>query len=191
MFYDAQQDPLCYPGTRVLINKANIAEQAELDEFELSMYLSRAAEPLPDGELNYAHYRAIHHHLFQDVYDWAGEERTIRIAKRGSTFAYPEHLHRTMTAVFHELSERNFLRNINDTAFAQGAAYFLSEINAAHPFREGNGRTQLAFLKLLCVNSGRSFDDDALDPELTLNAMISSFHGDLGPLTALIADLID
>lgn len=191
MFYDAQQDPLCYVGTRVLINKAGIREQAELDEFELSMYLSRAAEPLPDGKLDYAHYRAIHHHLFQDVYDWAGEERAIRIAKGGSTFAYPEHLHRAMTDVFGELSRRNFLRDLDNAAFAAGAAHCLAEINAGHPFREGNGRTQLAFLKLLCVSSGRDFDDDALDPDLTLSAMIASFRGDLVPLTMLITALID
>jgi cell filamentation protein len=191
LFYEAQQDPLCYAGTRVLINKADIREQAELDEFELSMYLSRAAEPLPAGKLDYAHYRAIHHHLFQDVYGWAGKERTIRIAKGGSTFAYPEHLHRTMTAIFDELSARNFLRDLDNPAFAQGAAHILAEINAGHPFREGNGRTQLAFLTLLCVDSGHGFDDDVLDPELTLQAMVSSFRGDLAPLTALIAGLID
>lgn len=191
MFYDAQQDPLCYAGTRVLINKADIREQADLDEFELSMYLSRATEPLPAGNLDYGHYRAIHHHLFQDVYDWAGEERTIRIAKGGSAFAYPEHLHRAMTRVFDDLAERNFLLDLDKVTFAEGAAYVLAEINAGHPFREGNGRTQLAFLKLLCVRSGHDFNDDALDPDLTLNAMIASFRGDLAPLTALITALID
>jgi cell filamentation protein len=191
LFNDAQQDPLCYAGTRVLINKADIRGQAELDEFELSMYLSRAAEPLPEGNLDYAHYRAIHHHLFQDVYDWAGKERTIRIAKGGSTFAYPEHLHRTMTRIFDELAAHSLLHDLDNVAFAERAAHILSEINAGHPFREGNGRTQLAFLKLLCVGSGHGFDDDALDPDLTLRAMVASFHGDLAPLTALITNLVD
>ncbi len=57
-------------------------------------------------------------------------------------------------------------------------------------FREGNGRTQLVFLKLLTANAGYPFNDDALDPTRTLNAMISSFSGDLAPLEALIADII-
>lgn len=134
MFYDAQQDPLCYAGTSVLINKADIREQAELDEFELSMYLSRAAEPLPDGELDYAHYRAIHYHLFQDVYNWAGEQRTIRIAKGGSMFAYPEHLDRTMTTIFEQLRTVHFLQGLDVGEFAAGAARLISEINAGHPF---------------------------------------------------------
>lgn len=191
MFYDAQQDPLCYAGTNVLINKADIRTQAELDEFELSMYLSRAVEPLPDGNLDYAHYRAIHHHLFQDVYDWAGQQRTIRIAKGGSMFAYPEHLDRAMTAVFDQLRELDFLQDLPVDQFAEGAARVISELNAGHPFREGNGRTQLAFLKLLCHGAGYGFDDDALDPQNTLAAMIASFQGDLLPLIALITELID
>jgi cell filamentation protein len=173
------------------MNKADLRDQRDLDDFEFAMYLTRADEALPSGQLDYAHYRAIHRHLFQDVYDWAGEERAIRITKGGSTFAYPEHLHRTMTRVFGELAERKFLRDLHSVAFAEGAAYILSEINAGHPFREGNGRTQLAFLKLLCLGSGHGFDDDALDPDLTLQAMIASFHGDLAPLTALIVDLVD
>ena len=55
MLYDAEQDPLCYEGTSVLINKADIRDQSALDEFELSMYLSRAGEPLPSGRLDYPH----------------------------------------------------------------------------------------------------------------------------------------
>ena len=73
--YDAGDDPLCYPGTTVLRNKANLTDQDELDQFEQLMFLTRSEEPLPEGALDYAHYRAIHHHFFQDVYVWAGEAR--------------------------------------------------------------------------------------------------------------------
>lgn len=189
--YEAEQDPLCYPGTSVLINKAGLQAQAELDDFEFAMYLSRAEEPLPPGQLDYVHYRAIHHHLFQDVFEWAGQPRSIRIAKGGSTFCYPENLERWMGDVFRKLSEQDNLVGMDKAAFARAAADMLSDINAGHPFREGNGRTQLAFLKLLCVTAGHHFDDDAIDPGATLAAMIASFHGDLVPLTALIAELID
>ena len=67
--YAASDDPLCYPGTQVLINKAGVQDQDQLDQFEQLMFLSRAEELLPSGNLDYAHYKSIHHHFFQDVYD--------------------------------------------------------------------------------------------------------------------------
>ena len=82
--YGAVDDPYCYPGTTVLKNKLGLTKQADLDEFEAEISLQRSAEPLPEGKLSYSHYRAIHRHLFQDVYVWAGKPRTVRISKGGS-----------------------------------------------------------------------------------------------------------
>ena len=67
--YDATDDPLCYPGTAVLKNLADLLDQDDLDQFEQLMFLTRSEEPLPDGDLDYEHYKAIHHHFFQDVSD--------------------------------------------------------------------------------------------------------------------------
>lgn len=190
MSYSSEQDPLCYTGTHILKNKQGYRDQAALDEFEAAMFEERAAEPLPSGNLDYAHYRNIHHHLFQDVYDWAGEPRTVRIAKGGNWFCYPENLEGHMGATFAWLAERDHLAGLDAPTFAKSAAYFLSELNAGHAFREGNGRTQLVFLKVLVVSAGFPFSDDAVGPDRTLAAMIASFSGDLGPLEALIADVI-
>jgi cell filamentation protein len=190
LIYTAEQDPLCYPNTTVLINLADLRDQAELDDFEFAMYLSRAEEPLPPGHLDYEHYRAMHHHLFQDVYSWAGQARTIRIGKAGNWFCYPKYLDRHMGDVFASLAGRNNLVELTHPEFVAGAAYVLAEINAGHPFREGNGRTQLAFLKVLALNAGRDFDEDAIEPETTLAAMIESFSGNLKPLEALIGVIV-
>ena len=81
MVYTAEADPLCYPGTTVLRNLLDIENQDELDEAEVALFLIRANEPLPSGNLDVAHYFALHYHLFQDVYAWAGQPRTIRIGK--------------------------------------------------------------------------------------------------------------
>jgi transposase-like protein len=59
--------------------------------------VQRSAEPLPAGKLTYPHYCAIHRHLFQDVYTWAGKPRTVRIAKGGSMFCYPAGRYYTLT----------------------------------------------------------------------------------------------
>lgn len=88
MLYDAEQDPLCYPGTSVLINAADLRDQADLDEFEFAMFLARSTEPLPEGALDYAHYCAIHRHLFRDVYARAGTSRAIRIGKGDNWFCF-------------------------------------------------------------------------------------------------------
>ena len=66
--YDAVPDPYCYPGTKVLKNLKNIRTQRALSAFEAISTAQRADEPLPTGRLSATHYRAIHHHLFQDVY---------------------------------------------------------------------------------------------------------------------------
>src|ERR1700722_12449452 len=69
--YDAVSDLYCYPDTTVLQNLAGIREQSALDDFEAISTAQRADEPHPLGSLSVRHYRAIHHHLFQDVYPWA------------------------------------------------------------------------------------------------------------------------
>ncbi len=189
--YNAVEDPLCYPGTHVLRNKADVEDQDQLDEFEQLMFDSRAGETLPDGELDFTHYRALHRHFFQDVYDWAGELRAIRTGKGDNWFCYPEYIAREAERLFGELAARGHLTGAeNEGAFAGGAAWFLGELNAIHPFREGNGRIQLVFLTMLARNAGYELDEDRLRPKPFLDAMIASFSGNLTALTGEIRRLI-
>lgn len=190
MSYAAEQDPYCYPGSFVLINLADLSEQGQLEEFEAAMFSLRGAEPWPAGELGVDYYRALHRHLFQDVYSWAGQFRTVRIAKGGNWFCYPEYIAQHMERLFEWSGERAWFTEHGLTKFAEDAAHFIAELNAIHPFREGNGRTQLAFLSILCEASGFPFNDDALVPARVLSAMISSFMGRLSELEALIEDVI-
>lgn len=155
------------------------------------MTFARADEPLPPGRLSISHYRAIHHHLFQDVYEWAGKFRTVRLTKDASTFCYPEHIDREMRRIFTWLDEHNYLRALAPDEFAKDAAHLLAEINAIHPFREGNGRTQLTFLALLADRAEHPLTLARLHPAAMLNAMIRSFNGDEAPLRTVIAALID
>lgn len=108
--YDAVEDPYCYPGTTVLKNKLELKTQRELDDFEAEITAQRAEEALPSGKLTYPHYRAIHRHLFQDVYDWAGKIRTVRISKGGSMFCYPESIDREMSKLLGSLAGQKQLR---------------------------------------------------------------------------------
>jgi cell filamentation protein len=154
------------------------------------MSTQRAEEPLPSGRLSVRHYRAVHHHLFQDVYAWAGKFRKVRIAKDGSMFCYPEHIAREMRKLFTRLRKRDYLRGLSEDDFAVEAARLLATLNAIHPFRDGNGRTQLAFLALTSHRAGRPLDLARLRPRKFLAAMIESFKGDEQPLTRELQNLI-
>jgi cell filamentation protein len=188
--YEAEADPYCYPGTTVLINKLGLKNQAELDAFEAEITAQRASEPLPAGRLTFRHYKAIHRHLFQDVYAWAGKPRTVRIAKQGNAFCYPEHIDREMRRLFKDLSEQRHFVELDAATFAQKAAHFVAELNAIHPFPGGNGRTQLSFLTLLAEHASNPLDFDQLNPQTILNAIVMSFGGDEMPLTKAISGLI-
>lgn len=190
MVYTAESDPLCYPGTTVLRNLMDLHDQEDLDEFEVAMFVIRSEETWPEGVLDYDHYRALHRHLFQDVYAWAGEIRTIRIGKGGNWFCYPEYIDKEMNRIFSELAAYDHLRGLSPAAFADRAAHVLAEINAVHPFREGNGRTQLAFLSLLAENADMPFNPDALERDRVIAAMIDSFSGQETPLAQLILDIV-
>jgi len=189
--YNTLEDPACYAGTQVLINIADIKNQDDLDQFEQLMFQTRADEALPDGQFDLEHYSALHFHFFQDVYEWAGQLRTIRTGKGNNWFCYPEYIKSEMLRIFKELTSEEHLATLNDKkSFSERAAYYLSEINAVHPFREGNGRTQLVFLTLLVRNAGYRLDEDQLDVKAFLEAMIKSFNNDLAPLKLEIFNII-
>ncbi len=191
--YEAFDDPYCYEGTPVLKNKLDFRTQAELDKAEKFLSAQRAEEPLPKlpkGGFSYRHYCAIHRHLFQDVYSWAGRIRKVVMSKDGSLFCLPEHIDTHMCRLFDDLSDENQLRDLELATFADEAAHVVAELNAIHPFREGNGRTQNAFLDMLATKAGHPLDLDRLDPQKTLAAMIASFRGDEKPLAAMIISLM-
>jgi len=188
--YDAQPDPYCYPGTTVLKNIPGLRTRRALEKFELVASTQRSDEPLPAGRLSVAHYRAIHHHLFQDVYIWAGKFRTVRIAKDASAFCYPEHIAREMQKLFASLRRQKYLGGLPPHEFAVRAADFLSTLNAIHPFREGNGRTQTVFLMLLAEHAGHPLNLEKFGPKSFLKAMVSGFHGDDKPLVCEIRKLV-
>ena len=189
--YGTHEDPYVYPGTHVLKNTENIKDAKTLVAFELEVVNVRAKSGVPSGRLDADHYCQIHTHLFQDIYKWAGEYRTVRIAKNGNWFCYPEHIDAQMTSVFNGLATDNYLKDLNAKDFASSAAKLLANINAIHPFRDGNGRTQLTFLSLLVDYAGHKLNLEKIEPGIFLDAMIKSFIGDMKPLELEIERLLD
>ena len=190
MSYAIEHDPSCYPDSTVLINKTGLTNQSDLDLFEAVMTAQRAEEPFPNGRFSVNHYRNLHHHLFQDIYSWAGQYRKIRIGKGDSMFCYPEHIAVQMRDLFSKLKAEHYLCDLPSKEFSPKASSFMSTLNAIHPFREGNGRTQLTFFTLLANHAGHSINSNALDPTEYLQAMITAFNGDESQLSKVILQII-
>lgn len=188
--YEAVADPYCYAGSAVLRNIPGLTTQKALDRFEAVATGRRFLEPMPLGRWGIRHYCAVHRHIFQDVYAWAGRPRTVRVAKGGSMFCYPEHITAEWHRIFGDLKRTGFLRGRDRAGFSAGIAHVLAELNAVHAFRDGNGRAQLAFTALLAAQAGHPLTFARLDPRAFLQAMIASFRGDERPLAAQIAGLL-
>jgi len=188
--YNAFDDPYAYPGTSVLQNRLDIRDAGILEAFEVEIFTLRAEEPLPHGKFDPAHYCSIHHHLFQDVYEWAGQYRTVRTSKGGNAFCYPEHIPAQMGGLFRSIRGGEAFAEKSRSEFLKEAARFLGEMNAIHPFREGNGRAQLAFLGLIGTKAGHPFAFERIDRNAFLQAMIESFFGKLEGLTAELGKLL-
>lgn len=186
--YEAFDDPYVYKQSDVLKNKLGLRDPIALAAFELEMTTLRASESLPSADLDPPHYRRLHYHLFQDVYRWAGKYRTIRIGRGENWFCYPEYIEAEMTNLFATIPL--VIDSRSEEAFVQETARFLTGLNAIHPFRDGNGRTQLSFLSLLASQSRRRIDLSRVRKDRILPAMIASFRGQIEPLAQEIRALL-
>ena len=81
-------DPYVYPGTRVLKNKFGLQDSAKLDREEQEYVTQRIRQGVPYGDFDLAHLKAIHHHLFQDVYDWAVKSAPLKFPRGESSFSF-------------------------------------------------------------------------------------------------------
>ena len=171
-------DPYVYPGSTVLINIPGIRNEKMLDRFEADRVGQRSLEliehPLT-GFFDIAHPQQIQRYLFQDVYEWAGCFRTVDIAKGNSYFAHVPYIQPALENLFEKLSEQQHLRGVNQEAFARRGAAILGTLNAVHPFREGNGRTQREFVRELAHKNGYWVDWSKVSREELYKASDVSF----------------
>ena len=191
--YDAD-DVYCIPGTAVLKNKAGITDQDQLDEYEgdfTAIRLLELTQNPVEGSFDLAHLCKIHQYLFQDVYEWAGEVRSVDIIRGESRFCNVRHIQSYSNTVFSAIATEKYLVNLEPKVFANRLAHYLSEINAIHPFREGNGRVQRLFISQLAEHAGYTLDYSALDQSELYPVMQESFLGNIQPLADLIFKIIN
>lgn len=146
----------CYPDSDVLINKMDIRDQAKLEEAERRLTMFRMSDLLDvpvKGDFDLDHLKSIHRYLFQDLYSWAGEIRTVDISK-SAVFCKARFIEGQADELFGKLKEEHYLAGLPKERLVRRLAYYFSEINALHPFREGNGRTQREFIRELALKRG-------------------------------------
>lgn len=189
----ASSDPYVYPGTEILRNNFDIRDAARLEVVEANLtavaLAQLDAEGLPGG-YDVAHLRAFHRVIFSDVYPWAGEIRTVQIS-RTVPFAPPENIEPYLSDRLRELAAETCLRGLPRGQFIVRLTHYLGEVNAVHPFREGNGRTQRAFFGQLARDAGYRIRWDRLDITRNIEASRASLSGRNLALRALLADLIE
>lgn len=183
-------DPYLYPGSSVLINKFSLKNQDALQEAEGLIFGLKNLEPLPAGNFDYDHLKAIHNHFFHDVYAWAGQERTVDIAKGNSYFGNQQYLTKELNKLFLKLKEDHYLRDLSHDGFCEKLSYYFNEINAAHPFREGNGRTQRAFCDALAKQAGYELNWTQVNKAKYIEANIAGFlQADYKPMELILKNI--
>ena len=132
--------------------------------------------------------RAIHEYIFQDVYSWAGRFRTVNIARSGQFyFAFADQVSRSVDKLLGKLRQEKHLNGLNAEEFSRRAGHHLGELNAIHPFRDGNGRTQREFIRELALKSGYTLNWRHVSPEQMREASRMSFQrGDNAAMAEII-----
>ncbi len=189
-------DPYLDPETGILRNLvgARTAQDLALAESELSWarWAELADAPVaPTGDIN--ELRAIHRHLFQDIYDWAGEPRTIDMRKGdGPLFAPKAMLAMYATNAETELADDTMLRNLSREQFIQKLAHHYDQWNDLHLFREGNGRAGRVFWERIANDAGWTMDWTRIGgPENAAAFQTAREHQDLKPLASLLNRIVE
>ena len=181
-------DPYSDPVTGVLYNKLGLGTAAELEAAERE--ITHAAlvlldeSPVPPS-YDLPHLREIHKRILGDIYEWAGQIRTVTIA-RSAVFCLPQYIDSSAAVIFGELHDEDCLRDLRRDAFVGRLAHYLGEVNALHPFREGNGRAQRAFFGQLARDAGFTLAWQHLDPARNVEASAAIMRGDREPMREML-----
>ena len=151
----------------MLNNKLGITNEIELSKEEERITKLKALELFDTNKINefefgtYKGLAAIHSYLFSDIYDFAGKTRDVNIAKGNFRFAPVMYLDDVLKKI-DEMPQENFDDIIKKYI----------EMNIAHPFREGNGRSTRLWLDMILKNKiGKVIDWSKIEKEDYLLAM--------------------
>lgn len=182
--WDAQY---CYPGTDVLINKLGVTDEVALETAEIELTQARVEQYEPDfDDISLSALKGIHFHLFQDIYDWAGQFRTVDISKGNTRFANASRIEPEADKLFQQLAQESYLINLPRDQFVARFAHYYCELNVIHPFRDGNGRAQRLMFEVISVNAGYALRWAPIGRTEWVDANIAGYNCRLDLLTELL-----
>ncbi|MEY9722078.1 cell filamentation protein [Sinorhizobium fredii] len=184
--------------TGVLRNKLSLTTHSELRPAEYALTNIRQIEMTegrgPSGNFDTAHLKAIHGYIFQDVYEWAGHTRNESpivdgqrvepiggLSKGGTSFLPGSRIEIGLDEALKPIRDPQALRSATPEEFAERAAKVLSELNYVHPFREGNGRAQEAFISELGRHYGQEIDFSVITKPRMIEASIETTNDPSSP----------
>lgn len=190
-----RQSIYCYKDTDVLINKENIRDAKALAQYEADITMLRQyqleKEQAVRGRFGITHLKRIHKYIFQDIYPFAGKFRIENIYKGSTLFCQWQFIEENLKKLFNELKKDNYLKGPSPEEFSKKAAYYMSELNMIHPFREGNGRCIREFMRQLALNAGYIVNWSLIKSETLFEATITAVNNSLEPLSRCIFQVIE
>lgn len=175
MEQDGYDKVYCYPHTEVMKNKLGIEDDVDkLESVINGITMGEIAKIEKNGGVqgayDFEHYLSIHREIFGSIFDWAGEIRTVDISKEDSSmFCHHNFIFGYAKDVFRGLNVDK-LKTMTKDEFAMEIATLFGDLNALHPFREGNGRTERVFLRQLARECGYDLDFTKIPREQYITA---------------------
>lgn len=189
--YDAINDHYCYKGTTTLKNKLNIQDMVELEKAEreiTALTIRNIRFKHPPYDLDYM--KIIHHQLFSNLYDWAGELRRVDISKGGTRFCNCGRIIAESQKLFSSLQKESWLIDLEKQSFCEKLAEYYCEFNMIHPFREGNGRVQRLLFEHLALAAGYDLDWEKIQPSEWIQANIDGVNVNYEPMARIFKRIV-
>lgn len=189
--YGDDRDPYLYPGLNVMRNRLGIHQTQRLEQAAYELTSLRAATlALGPPARGLPHLCAIHHHLYQDVFDWAGVFRQVDIYQGDTRFCHFAYIEKEGNALMKHLEEEAYLAGLGRSDFISRLSHYYCEINVLHPFRIGNGIAQRIFFEQLALHAGYLLDWRGIEPDVWAQANQSGAMGDLRALGAIFSKVV-
>ena len=169
----------CYEGTTCLVNKIGIRDEKKLAEIEAQITFAKAVmlEETPiDDDFGFEHFKKIHEFLLCDLYEWAGQVRTVDISKKRTKFLDAASIESIGTKCFAKVKD-GYFENLSFDEFVKRIAELYNDVNYIHPFREGNGRTQRIYFAQLIRHYGYDINFADVDTDELMIATIQASSG--------------
>ena len=182
------------PESGILKNLLNISD-ADVLHFVESGAVTKRLQELSEKPLKITGISSlfeIHKYLFQDIYSWAGNKRTVEISKDGKQFFPTYYFENAYVYINQLIQEFKTISVDNKIEIAAKLAEIPDNINYLHPFREGNGRAQREFIRILAAEKRLTINLNPPDNKAVYDKyMKGTVESNIDILSELFLELID